>query len=255
MTSADEADFLDDADADGAVLLADLKEMIFLGAQEMPRNQQKHLGPSEIDDCDRRLVLGMLEIPHCNPDYDPLKSLFGTGMHGLMEGFAHAANKRLGRIRFVAERRVSARPVSSLSGTSDLLDLDTLTVVDYKCPAPTAFKKYIEKGPSSKYRRQLHIYGYGYWRTFGVKPKRVAIYWIPQGGTVSASKLWCEPFDASIAEAEFERMDNLALIAYDLDLEHHPERVTVIPATPDDGCMFCPYFSNNPQNGHQCGGV
>lgn len=252
--SVSTAEFFDVDDDNGEDLLADLKEMVYLGAKELPRSQQADLGPSEVGvPCNRQLAYHMMDAPECRTYDDPLAALFGTGMHHLMDGFAHAANRRLGRIRWIPEQKVQCRP-GGLSGTADLFDLDTLTVIDHKCPRATRFKKYtsVKHGPPLMYRRQVQIYGTGYERTFGIRPKRVGIFWLPQAGALEDARIWVNPYDPSIAEDTFARYDNLALVLHDLDIEHHPQRFELIPASPGPDCGFCDYHSANPAGPFQC---
>lgn len=236
-------------------LLSDLRDIIRLGNEEMPRGQQKDLGPSEIGDpCARKLAFKIMDAPACNTHRDPLAALMGTAFHSWFAWAVDRANTRLGRIRWVSEQRVTPRPGGGSAGTCDLFDLDTLTVIDLKCPGPTRFSHYVKHGPSLTYRRQVHIYGYGYWRTFGLMPARVAIYWVGRASTLERSQLWWEPFDPAIAEDTFTRYDNLALTLDGLDIERHPERFALIPAEPSDDCGFCDWWSPKPGSPYQCPG-
>ena len=249
------SDFFDVADDFGADLLADLQEIIQLGSEEMPRSQQIDLGPSEIGEpCLRKLAYKMMGEPPVLDHTDPLAALFGTGFHYLFSGFVERANARLGRVRWVTEQKVKPRPGGGSAGTMDLFDLDTLTVIDLKCPGSTKFAEYTRHGPPLVYKRQVHIYGLGFWRTFGVMPRRVAIFWVGRASSLAKSKLWIEPFDPTIADSTFERYDNLALALDGLEVEKYPERYALIPIEPSDACRYCEYFSPDPRSPIQCKG-
>ena len=50
-----------------------------------------------------------------------------------------------------------------------------------------------------------------------------------------------------------ERYHSLILMTDDLDIDHHPERLALLPKTPHM-CEYCPFYSPNPQDAYQCQG-
>jgi hypothetical protein len=71
----------------------ELIRMIKARDEATPRHLQKELGPSEVGHpCMRKLALGMMNEPRCNPQYDPLPSIVGTATHKWLESAASYAN-------------------------------------------------------------------------------------------------------------------------------------------------------------------
>lgn len=252
MTDSAKA-FLNAGDAPRLALEDDLKAMIRDGSDDMPRNQQVALGPSEVGTpCLRQLAYGLLHEEECNPDWDPLAALRGTAFHEWMKWAADRANERLGRVRWLAEKKVGP-PGPGRRGTCDLYDLDTHSVIDHKCPGPTRFKHYTTHGPSLQYETQTLIYGYG-WEELGLPVEHVGIYWINLVSTVDKTKLWWRPYDRALAEKAFARVDSTIAMCDELRVDEHPERYELIPTTPTDDCRFCNWWTPNPQGPYQCGG-
>lgn len=50
-----------------------------------------------------------------------------------------------------------------------------------------------------------------------------------------------------------ERYHSLILMTDDLDIDHHPERLALLPKTPHM-CEYCPFYSPTPQDPYQCQG-
>lgn len=108
-----------------------LRDMIRHGSRVMPRSQQKALGPSEVGHpCPRKLAYGLMDEPGEPGFSDPLPSLIGTAFHSWLEWAAPQHNELLGRERWLPETKVTVR--EGLSGTCDLFDTDTGTVIDHK---------------------------------------------------------------------------------------------------------------------------
>src|SRR3954462_8033450 len=119
-------------------LREEIVAMIIDRHRATPRHQQKSLGPSEIGHpCARKLASGILDMPAPNPQWDPLPSIIGTATHTWLETAADLANANLGRERWLTETKV--HPAAWLSGSCDLYDTDSGTVVDYKVPGANQF--------------------------------------------------------------------------------------------------------------------
>jgi hypothetical protein len=245
------ADFLDLAGLPDIELLDDLKDLIRHASDNAARSQQTSLGPSEIGHpCARKLAFGLMREPRTNPSGDPLPSIFGTAMHAWLEDAVRTANEFIGRERWLTERKVTVR--EGLSGTADLFDTDTGTVIDWKCPGTTRMREYKKNGPHETYRAQAHLYGRGY-ANDGYDVEHVAIAFLPRGGQLVGAHLWREPYDDAHVDTILGRVDSTTVLIEALDVEHHPERYQLIPATPDD-CQFCPWWSPNPTLPTHCGG-
>lgn len=245
------ASFFTDTTTAADTMRAELIAMIKARDEAAPRSQQRELGPSEIGHpCMRRLAYGLLDIERCNPSWDPLPAIIGTATHKWLESAAKHANNTLGRQRWLVETRV--RPAAWLSGSCDLYDTDTGTVIDYKVPGASQFAK-VKKGPSELYRTQVHLYGKGFTNA-GLPVATVAIMFLPRGGTLSSAHYWSEPYDQGVADAALRRREQTLLLLDDFDVESNPDRFAWL-AKSGPGCVFCPWFSVNPTGPLQCEGV
>lgn len=239
MTSADfYAEALELEESEG--LLNDLKSMLRQHHNNHPRHLQKALGPSQVGHpCARNLLAGLMASPALNPQSDPLPSYIGVAAHKSMEEAAKLANEKLGRVRWLPEMRVTITP--GLSGTCDLYDVDTNTVIDYKFPGPSRMTHYRKHGPNPTYYAQAHLYGKGY-LNMGFPVKAVGIWFLPRGGQLASSKLWTEPYNEEVVSKTVDRYFDLIGLMDELDLEDHPERLALIPTTPHE-CQWCPLWS------------
>lgn len=232
-------------------LKQDIVDMIKARDEAAPRSKQLELGPSEIGHpCMRRLAYGLMLVERSNPSFDPLPAIIGTATHKWLETAAMYANTTLGRKRWHVETRVNI--TSWLSGSCDLYDADTGTVIDYKVPGATQFAA-LRKQMSDTYRTQTHLYGKGF-RNAGLPVQTVAVMLIPRGGTLAGAHLWSEPYDETIADAAIARRDQAVCLLNDFEVEQNPERYEWF-AKSGPHCVFCPWFSPNPTSPLQCGGV
>lgn len=236
-----EIDGLPDAD-----LLEDVKRLIREAAFNAPRSLQKALGPSEVGHpCARKLALGMRGVRGHNRGGDPLASIIGIATHAWLENACRLDNDRLGRYRWIPESKVMVVPKEGnhpgLKGSCDLYDRDTNSVLDFKVPGATRFKKYTTKGPSPTYRAQVHLYGRGY-LNLGLPVEHVGIIFIPRAGTLRGAKIWREPYNQALVDEVLARIDNTLRLIELLDLEHNLNNYRMIPITPDEDCYLCPFF-------------
>lgn len=255
MTDITEAFFNVDTAVDP--LHADLKAVVRQHADSHPRGHQRTLGPSEVGHpCTRKMVQSLMFGSgkthggnHINPPGDPLPSYIGTAGHARFEAAVDLDNARLEAMglpaRWLSERRVTVR--EDLSGTCDLYDLDTHTVIDLKFPGASAMSEYKRNGPSPEYRTQAHCYGAGY-RNEGYPVKRVGIWFLPRSGQLASSHLWLEDFDQTVVDEVLSRIDLAHNIIESLEVKSHPDRLKFVPTTPHH-CQWCPYWT--PLPGHQ----
>jgi hypothetical protein len=231
-------------------LRADLIEMIQARHDATPRHMQVELGPSEVaHPCMRKMAFGMMQVPRCNPEYDPLPSILGVAGHTWLQSAAEHANDVLGRERWLTETRVKV--TEGLEGNSDLYDRDTATVIDWKLPGYTQFDKY-RRDPGPQYKMQVFLYGKGF-EDAGLPVKRVAISFLSRTGTLRKMHLWQANYDRKIAEYGLRKRDATIAMIHDFDVEHHPERYQWIPMTPFD-CVWCPWWKPEPKSPLQCPG-
>lgn len=232
-------------------LRSEILDFIMARYSNTPRHLQKELGPSEIGHpCSRRLAYGITAVPRSNPQFDPLPSIIGTATHTWLESAAVLANTELGRDRWLTETKVNV--ADGLSGSCDLYDTDTDTVIDYKVPGVNQFS-ILKKAMSATYRVQTHLYGKGF-ANAGRNVKTVAVLLIPRGGTLAGSHMWSEPYDEAIVNEALERRNRVIRQVKQFDVAAHPERYEWF-AKSGYQCMFCPNFSPVPNGPLQCSGV
>lgn len=235
-------------------LLNDLKALVHKHSNNHPRSQQSRLGPSEVGHpCLRKLAQGLLfggehghtpgAAPRINPPGDPLPSYVGVAAHARLEEAVAQDNARLEEQgmppRWISERKVVVR--EDLSGTCDLYDVWTETVIDFKFPGTTAMTQYRKNGPSPEYKIQAHLYGAGYKRE-GYPVARVGIWFLPRAGQLATSHLWTEDYNQVLVDETLRRIDLAVAMIDDLDVDRHPERLAMIPTTTHH-CSWCPWYA------------
>src|SRR5512146_2080184 len=120
----------------------ELRSTVIRYASHLPRNVQRHLGPSELDHaCDRQVIGKMagayLEhgVESDNHVSDPWASIVGTALHGYLEQ-AFGWDSVNGPVpgRWFTERKATPDPgrPNPHPGTADLYDARTRTLVDHK---------------------------------------------------------------------------------------------------------------------------
>lgn len=225
------------------------------------RSQQKVIGLSEIGDpCDRAVAYRLLCIEPVNVGRDNHLADVGTAWHAWVAEAFEAENRRLGRQRYIIEQRVFL--TDGYSGTADLFDVDTGTVIDHKLLGVTSLRKIRNGDIPPKYRTQLHAYGYGHTRA-GRQVNTVALACYPRSDNLAGDfggqglHIWTESYSEQIALSGIDRLSRLVETATRLDVESHPERWALIPATPSDDCRYCPYFrpGHGPAGADGCPGA
>lgn len=222
----------------------ELKRVFHEHAARAPRTLQQHLGPSELGSpCDRQVAGKMAGVPTTNHVSDPWPSIRGTAMHAWAADAFLADNTRSGRLRWVAEQRVTPHP--DHPGTADLYDAVEHAVVDHKFLGHSSMQKIRgNSGPPRHYVVQLLLYGEGY-RLLGLPVDRVVLAAYP-ATAASIDGLWVwervhTPADDELLAVVFEqtkvrRQWAEAIAAGKASLADVPQAPT------DDGCFFCPFF-------------
>lgn len=226
-------------------LRAEIMRVVQTADAEAPRSRQTAIGPSEVGHpCDRYLAYKLFAATPVNVRHDNWLAILGTATHAWLADAFQADNTRLGRTRWTVEHRVYA--TDGLSGSCDLYDHDTATVIDHKILGVTSLRKIRSGDIPPKYRTQLHIYGYGHTRA-GRPVQTVALACYPRADTLRGEysgnglHLHTEPYDPAIALAALERIAKVTQDGAVLELDTHPDRYQLIPATPED-CRYCPYY-------------
>jgi len=202
-----------------------------------PRSKVVRIGPSEIGDpCLRKLSYKLMEVPKTNSFSDPWPSVSGTAIHAWLAEAFEAVN---GDADWLVEHRVEARP--GLSGTLDLFQRSSGTVIDHKCVGATSMKTRKAEGPTEQQVIQLNIYAYAL-ELQGHEVKKVALAFYPLGGMLSGMHIWLGDYNRQVALDAMQRLDATVELIAMLDPEAHPERWELIPAATSRGCSYCPWF-------------
>lgn len=207
------------------------------------RSRQSSIGPSEMGDpCSRRIAHRLYGTPKVNKDTDPWPSIVGTGTHAWLEDAFRSANTDPSAPEWIVEQRV---PITgAISGSCDLFHAPTLQVIDHKVVGTAAMKKYKTSGPGSRYRAQIHLYGYG-WQQLGIRPELVTIAFFSRPGWLSDLWTWSEPYDEQVARDALTRIGDITDLLIGLDIDNHPERWALVPNDAAD-CVFCPFYRPGP---------
>lgn len=229
-----------------------IRDVVRTADQQSHRSLQVALGPSEIGDpCARKLAYRILDHRRTNTDSDPWAAIVGTAVHAWLADAFLAANTRLGRARWLVETRLEIRP--GLTGSCDLFDADTMTVIDHKVLGVTTMRRYTSEGPPPGYVAQAHLYGLG-WHRLGIPVRDVALAFYPRSGLLSGLRLWSQPWDPAVAQAALDRHDSILAVADALGCEREPRAYTEIPRTPGHACTYCAYLQPGPDTGDGCPG-
>lgn len=170
-----------------------------------PRSLQERIGPSELgNDCDRCLahkLAGTTELPEA-----AWLPQIGTAVHSWAEqvilGHEYERSCAGEPGRYMPECTVHVGSVGGvdITGTSDVFDTHSGTVVDWKIVGKTTLDSVRRGGPSGTYRAQAHLYGKG-WEDAGYTVKSVLIMFLPRNAfSVRGGIRWQEPYDRKIAE-------------------------------------------------------
>jgi hypothetical protein len=247
---SDTADFFDSEQPVSDPLRDELIRMIRSRDAATPRHLQVELGPSDVSHpCMRRMAYGIMAAPGGNPSFDPLPSIIGTAVHHWLDSAAQHANEVLGRERWLTETRVEVTP--GLSGSCDLFDCDTGTVIDWKVVGTPRLRSY-RKDPGPVYKSQVHLYARGI-ENAGHQVKRVAIAFVPRGATLHSLHVWSQDYDPAVTDAVLARREQVICLLNDFQVDINPDRYSWFPVETVD-CTFCSWYSPDPSGPLQCKG-
>ncbi len=206
-----------------------------------PRTRQVAIGPSEIAvPCDRRLAYAMSgHVEQVGDGSVKWARMLGTAVHAMVAEVLAEDNRRLGRERWLIERRVYPDP--GIYGSCDAYDTDTDTVIDWKVVGPSSLTKYVRKGPGQQYEGQIQLYGRG-WQRAGRTPRWVRIVFLPRSHTFSDAFEWTAPYSRALAESCLDRLFRISELMTNLDVANQPGNWAAIPADPGDACRWCPFL-------------
>ena len=232
----------------------ELRSTVLRYTARLPRNVQRHLGPSELDHaCDRQVIGKMagayLErgVESDNHVSDPWASIVGTALHGYLEqAFGWDSHNGPVAGRWLTERKVVPDPGSAQPhpGTADLYDKATRTLVDHKCQGESVRDALRRHGPPQHYFGQMLLYAVGYMHA-GYEVDRIVLASWPRTKS-SLDDFYCWEHPVTAADIQYV----IDLIARTETREHVARYVAAgeldlfeIPATPADAsCHYCPFY-------------
>ncbi len=223
-------------------LAAELRGVIEAAILGAPRSQQRAIGASEIGHpCERRIGYRLLGVDKTN-DTPGWRPTVGTAVHAwLAETFIFAERDRRGGDleiprRWLIEHRVDIG--DDVSGSCDLFDRETRTLIDWKIVATTTLRSARIDGPSEQYRTQVHAYARG-WTRRGVEVDNVGIFYLPSSGELHEGHLWVEPYDEDIAVNALQRLAQIRALTDAFGTKALPALGT---DTPERLCRYCPWY-------------
>ena len=236
---------------------ATIRKVFHTHASRADRSLQRHLGPSEIGHlCDRQVVGKLAGLPRLNHVTDPWPSIRGTALHAWAEEAFRAENERLGRIRWVPERKVEPfegdTPFQTHRGTADLYDADEFAVDDHKFLGKTSMEKVRKNGPPRHYIVQLMLYALGYMRLGLPVTRWVLLAYPATEASLDGMFVW----EHQITQADFDLIEQVKVELaqrkqWAVALITGAAQLRDIPADSHDECHFCPLY--RPQTAHDNG--
>lgn len=226
-------------------LAREVAEMIREYETWTPRSQQKAPGASELGNtCDRALAYKSRGTGKSSRIGDPLAAAFGSAYHARMEKVLRAANRRIGRERYLIEQRlvVHLPDGTDIKSTADCYDTEKEEVIDWKVLGKTSADGIKRHGPSAKYKTQIQIYGLGM-ELVGKPVKRVALVIIPRSNPFLGEIFsWSAPYDRQVAEDALARYQSIATLPDLLGVDEDESRWASIGTGEKPDCHFCPYY-------------
>ena len=209
-----------------------------------PRSLQQQIGPSEVGEpCSRKLGYKLLGTPE-RPQQPNWKATVGTAVHLWLQEVLDAYNVANaaaadGEERYLLESKVTTGYVPGVgfvTGSCDVYDRVTATVIDWKTTTPDKVKKYRAGHIPPAYQVQPHLYGLG-WVNRGMPVDQVALIFLPRNGELSDAYVWQQPFDPQVGLAALQRLSGIAAATTALGIK----ALDVLP-TADSYCTFCPFY-------------
>lgn len=226
----------------------DIRHIIEHAIDHQPRSLQTAIGPSELGNpCDHCLAAKLAGWDK-NPSGAWLPFI-GTATHDHLAAIFHTHELYQDTRRFIPEHRVTVGHLAGvpITGTCDLFDAATGTVIDFKIVGATTLDRARRHGPTPTYLTQVNLYALG-WANAGQHVEQVAIYYLPRNAiTLDAAVTWTAPHDPGLAHAAIARGErfhtNLTALAA-LTIGARDQWITSLPRA--DGCWDCSRYPDRP---------
>jgi hypothetical protein len=218
----------------------DVLAMVRAALEQHPRTLQKKIGPSEVGSpCARKIGATLLGHPE-RPGAPNWRAGVGTAVHAYLEWMAKRNNADLPVTRWLTERKVTVGSIDGglveITGTSDLFDTWTGTVIDWKTASQSKLKRLGRPAVASQtHRVQAHLYGRGF-AAAGHAVRRVMVLYVPRDGELAQARDWSEDYDEQIAVDALARLDGINALVQMLGLDALEQLPPV-----DDYCDWCPF--------------
>lgn len=232
-------------DKDASEFAKEVRRVMLVHINGSARSVQKTIGPSQAGSpCDREIVY-KLTGTEVGPDGNPWLPFIGTMGHvGMAEAF-EAENNRLGRERYLIEKRVSIS-AEIPSGSIDLFDVDDGVVTDWKFVGKTTLDSVRAKGSKPLYKKQVGMYGFGLARE-GYQVNKCRIVYLPRNASpvrpfLDEMRVDEFDFDLDDAIASVKRIQELNKVAGGISPATRDKKILDVVASPSkDNCFFCSY--------------
>jgi len=220
----------------GKELLWHVKESI----KGAPRSHQRMIGPSEIGDpCARRIaykLLGTAELAERPPAWP---ATVGTGVHLWLADAFTPHEVETGQERWFVETKLVVGQVDGedVTGTCDLYDRDTATVIDWKTTSKAKIGK-LRHGTAidERYLVQINLYARG-WKLLGHPVDQVMIVYLPRDGQLADAYVWHDEYREDVALNALERLHGISTIVTTFGVD----ALDLIPTT-ESYCLHCSYL-------------
>lgn len=223
-------------------LKEELRQIVSWADSHSPRSQQVALGCSEVgNECDRRLAYRMAGIaPVTRSGFgDSWPAIVGTAIHAWMERAVNGFQTMEGTCDWLTEVAVQPHPI--LLGHCDLYSKSRKLVLDLKTKSPDNMKKFKIEGIQQDHRIQIHLYAKGMIE-LGYEVERVGLVALPRSGWLRDAIVLTEPYDPNILPWVLQRLQRLAQLHAEHDIDNIPANWEQIPANPSRLCGWCPWY-------------
>lgn len=235
---------------DPAIVLKEVRHIIEHHMATKPRSLQIRIGPSELGTpCDHCLAAKLAEWPR--NETTAWLPFIGTCVHDTFAALIQQwdLDHNPHELRWLVEHEVTVGQVggTDITGSCDLFDAATGTVIDHKIVGKTTLDKARRNGPSDVYRTQVNLYAQG-WVNAGYEVTSVAIVFYPRNAvSLDHAVWWHEEFHPELAAQALERANrlhaNLAALGA-ISAALRDQWITSLPRHPD--CFDCSRYPDRP---------